>query len=126
MLQDKRNVYVAFHCAQPEGLGKDDSVGLTLFGATDPLISVTCHPDGHVDTDTEGVRAHTAAGDGWWGAFLTIRKRVLSADGELGTYRADLMRTRAGRSYIWSPAFRTAPWWPFPMSRRGQVIFAGD
>jgi len=126
MLQDPQNVYVAFHCTQPEELGDNDSVGLTLFDAGNPVISVTCRPDGHVETEAEGIHTYTTAGDGWWGALLTIPKRAISTDGELGTYRADLLRTRAGKSYIWSPGFRMAPWAPFPMSRRGQVIFAGN
>ncbi len=125
LLQDGHNVYVAFRCTQPEAPSEQDSVGLTFFGPQDPILSVACRPDQTVTTDAEGVRARTQIGEGFWAVFLTIPKRVINAEEQLGTYRADLWRTRTGRNYIWSPGWRDAPWVPFAMSRRGKVVFSG-
>ncbi len=118
------NIYVAFHCTQPEEISETDSVSLALFDAGEPLISVTCRPHGQVETKVEGIHAYTTAGNGWWGVFLTIPKQAINGDARLGTYRADLVRTRTGKSYIWSPSFTSAPWVPFPMSRRGRIAFS--
>ena len=75
----------------------------------------------------DAVQAVAASGDRWWGVFLTLPKSTLDAEGELGTFRADLARIRAGKSYCWSPPLRASPWsGPVPMDSRNQVFFAGQ
>jgi hypothetical protein len=125
ILHDDASIHVAFHCTQPEKPGENDSVALTLFGMDAPLIQVVCRPDGQVESSQAGVRAAAASGEGWWGVFLTLPKTTLSP--QVNTYRADLVRERAGKSYCWSPPLRSAPWsGPVPMDSRNLVLFAGQ
>jgi hypothetical protein len=127
ILHDDANIYVAFHCTQPERPGESDSVALTFYGVNAPLIHATYHPDGQVASSPAAVQAVAASGDQWWGVFLTLPKSTLVSAGALGTFRADLARTRAGKSYCWSAPLRASPWsGPVPMDSRNQVFFAGQ
>ena len=67
------------------------------------------------------MKAETAVKEGEWFAFLTLPRSSIESGCELGRYRADLNRARGKKSYIWSPGFRTAPWVPYPMDRRGEI-----
>ena len=52
---------------------------------------------------------------------MTIRKSAI-AGGLAAEHRADLLRTRKGRAYVWSPPL-DAPWTNMPMHRRGRIVF---
>ena len=121
MLQDGAAVYAAFHCSQPEKPGDQDSVTLTLYAKAKPVVSVTCRPDDEPETEADGVTSATVTGPGGWAVLITIPKSAV--DGGLAAeHRADLLRTRKGRSYVWSPPL-DAPWTAMPMARRGRILF---
>ena len=133
MLHDQRNLYVAFHCAQPERPSEADSVAVLVYdGHGEPSFSFTCPADGSLETKTDGFEAHTISGDGWWSAFLTIPKVAIQPDGKPQACRAELLRTRGDKGYIWVPRVGS-PWYDFHrqdlkqfLQRRGQIRFAGS
>ena len=117
VVHDTKHVYVAFRCRQPEKPNERDSVTLTLFGKRNKqVVSVTCKPN--KGSSARGVTWSTKSGPGWWAAFIAIPK---SAIGNAKDLRADLLRTRKDRSYVWSPQLN-APWISMPMSRRGRIV----
>ena len=120
ILQDKKNIYAAFVCIQPEKPNKKDSVTLAMYGRNEPVLSVTCRPGKAPETDAAGVTSKTISGRGWWAVFMTIPRS--SAPGLAAEHRADLLRTRRGRAYVWSPPL-DAPWTNMPMNRRGRIVF---
>ena len=120
ILQDKKNIYAAFVCIQPEKPSKKDSVTLALYGRNKPVISVTCRPGKAPETDAAGVTSKTISGRGWWAVFMTVPRS--SVPGLAAEHRADLLRTRRGRAYVWSPPL-DAPWTNMPMNRRGRIVF---
>ncbi len=125
MLHDSANVYLAFLCTEAGTISDEDSVAVSLFKGAEPAVAVTCRPDGTAETQTPGVSVQTVLGSGWWAAFLTIPKTAIEPSGNLGTYRADLLRTRGDRSYLWAPRLGS-PWGgtlPPAMSRRGKIVF---
>ncbi len=136
MLQDDRNVYIAFRCSQSEVPDADDSVVVHFFRDNNLVFAVTCHPDGslkqgtelaYVEPITTNLRvldADITVGSGWWAAFLTIPRKSLDVNGKLGTFRAHLLRTRNGASYLWSPRIGIGMWNAFPAHRRGLVRFS--
>lgn len=121
IVQDDKSIYAAFHCIQLEKPNEHDSVTLTLYRKDEQLISVTCRPNGLTLPDTEGPTSATFSGRGWWTAFLTIPKSTVSGVSTTEC-RADLVRTRRDRSYVWSPPLN-APWTDMPMARRGRIVF---
>ena len=78
-------------------------------------------PGKAAETEAAGVTSATATGPGWWAAYATIPKSAIS-DGLAAEHRADLLRTRKGRAYVWSPPL-DAPWTSMPMDRRGRIVF---
>ena len=78
-------------------------------------------PGKAAETEAAGVTSATATGPGWWAAYATIPKSAIS-DGLAAEHRADLLRTRKGRAYVWSPPL-DAPWTNMPMARRGRILF---
>jgi hypothetical protein len=124
ILQDETAIYAAFHCIQPEAPNEEDSVTLKLYNSNDirnaPPIAVTCRPGKTPETDAAGITSETVSGAGWWAVFVTIPRS--SAPGLGAEHRADLLRTRKGRAYVWSPPIN-APWTDMPMARRGRIVF---
>ena len=88
-----------------------------------PPISMTCRPGKAPETDAVGITSKTVSGPGWWAVFVTIPKSAAPGlEAEHHEHHADLLRTRKGRSYVWSPPL-AAPWTDMPMQRRGRIVF---
>jgi hypothetical protein len=121
IVQDEKSIYAAFHCIQPEKPNEHDSVTLTLYRKDEQLISITCRPNQLARAHAEGSTSATFSERGWWAAFLTIPKSAVPGVSTTGC-RADLLRTRQDRSYVWSPHLN-APWTDMPMARRGRIVF---
>ncbi|MFA9478819.1 DUF4838 domain-containing protein [Phycisphaerales bacterium AB-hyl4] len=94
IVHDNEHVYLAFRCSQTHAPTSEDAVAMAFYNNDKLLFEATIHADNSLASDTSTIRSETVAGQGWWGAFVTVPAELLSTNGRLDRVRASFTRTR--------------------------------